>query len=60
MVFPFALLPLTVILGERGRGCFGAGAGVGVDGHKFQLSRWSQARAHQTAECEACFTFFTQ
>ena len=31
--------------GERGRASFGAGAGM--DGRKFQLSRWSQGRIEQ-------------
>ena len=53
MVFPFALLPLNA---ERGGVSFGAGAGV--DGPKFQLSRWSQGHmSHRTAKMKLVLPF---
>ena len=46
-------------LGERGGASFGAG--IGVDGHKFQLSRWSQGCIElPNSEGEASFAFFSQ
>ena len=48
---------LTFILRERGGACFGAGTGAGVDGYKFQFSRWSQG--HISRQMWSLFHLFS-